>query len=155
MKKACGNNKVFLLFLILVCNACLKGNELYYQQYFIENITDERFQFKAFLNKELKHEFIVNPNRRVFIDGFVTTGEFTSVPIGVSSFRADSIVIILQNGKKWIDVCYPHTNRWPMPCYSTRGLFNNQSYVRTQDKGRISYYNHTFRFDENDAESAK
>lgn len=157
MKKDCDIKKVFLLFLILACNACIRVNELYYHQYFIENTTDERIQFKAFLNKELKHEFTINPHRRVFIDGFPAagTGEPSSVPIGVATFRADSIVVTLPNGKKWIDVCYAHTRPWPIPCYSSRGFFNNQSYFRTKDEGRITYYNYTFQFDENDAKNAK
>ncbi len=157
MKSHPHSAKVFIFFLILLCNACLKGNELYYHQYFIENTTDEQIQFKAFLNKKLKHEFTVNSNKRVFIDGFPSngTGEPSSTPIKISTFRADSIVIILQNGKKWIDVCIGHTSPWPIPCYIIRGFFNTDSYFRTKDEGRISYYNYTFRFDDNDAKTAK
>ena len=146
--------KLVLFFLSFLIISCLH-NELYYQQYFIENTTDETIQLQAFWDTNEKMSFTLKPHRRLFLDGFSQNDEPSSTPVGISTFRADSIIITLKNGKKWIDVCKNRLERWPQPCYTTRGLFNHTSYVVIKDESKISYYNHIFKFNYSDAKNAK
>ncbi len=144
---------IFVLFIQLLCGCTDDDNSFF--QYFLENRTNETIYFKAFSRNILKMEFALKPKKRKFLNGYMRNGDVPG-PVGIATIRADSIIIELKNGKKWINVCHYSTQNFPSNhCNGNRSLFNFSSYKKVNDEGRFFYYNHIFEFDENDAKNAK
>ncbi len=145
---------LFALLFFQMLQSCKHG-ERFYVQFFIENQTSETILFKAYLGNRLRTELKLRPKKRRFLDGFMLNSEVIG-PNGVSTIRADSIVIELKNGKKVIDVCRFSQERFPSShCKGERSFFNGLSYKRVNDEGKITYNNRIYEFSEDDAKNAK
>lgn len=144
------NNLLKLLIIVISFASCLH-NELWFTQYFIENTTDKTIYLKVYFTHKQTTTLKIKSKKRAFLDGYLITGDVRP-PAGISTIRADSAIIELANGKRFSDACYP---AFPPQNCTGRSLFNNQSYKLVKDKGKISYYNRIFEFDENDAKNAK
>jgi hypothetical protein len=77
------------------------------------------------LNWLLKKEF--------FLDGYLRTGD-VSPPFDRSTILADSVTIILKNGKKWTNYCIFDKTPKYSECEKTRNLFSKKSYRIIDDK---------------------
>ena len=143
-------NLLKLLIIVISFTSC-RHNELWFTQYFIENKTDETIFLTVYYTHKQATTLEIKSKKRVFLDGYMTNGEVRP-PAGISTFRANSAIIELADGKRFSDACYPV---FPPQNCTGRSLFNNQSYKLVKDEGKISYSNRIFEFDENDAKNAK
>lgn len=147
--------KRFCQFLIFIFLLSCTDDDNSFIQFFIENTTHQTIYVKTFRGNLLQAEFKLKPNKRKFLDGYMRNGD-VQTPFGISTIRADSIVIELSNKKKWIDVCKTSSGQFaPSNCKLDRSLFNARDYKLVTDNGRFSYYNRIFEFDENDTKNAK
>jgi hypothetical protein len=128
---------------------------MFYIQFFIENQTNKPIKVEQFSKNQIQKTFELNPKKRFFLDGHFTNGELRP-PLDYSTIVADSVIITLENGKKWVNFCpFNKTGRYSQ-CEKTRNLFSKKSYRLIKDESiRFNYFNYVFEFDETDALNAK